>query len=62
MANLRQLLVEYAELDKHTVDEIIVQCEAEWAPLIYQRLSDEQASELIEKLIGIPDWTKAKPA
>lgn len=61
MANLRQLLKEYLELDTKTIEEVINQCNAEWSAIVYQKLPDEQASEIMEQILGIPDWTKTRP-
>ena len=62
MANLRHLLKEYLELNDRDIESVISQFQGEWQALFAQTLPDDQAAEVIEKLLGIPDWTKTKPA
>jgi hypothetical protein len=59
--NLRHLLKEYLELDDRTIDGFIDQFKEDWAAVLAQKLPDEEAANVLERLLGIPDWTKPKP-
>lgn len=61
MANLRQLLKEYLELSDPVIDGFIAEFETDWYALMAQKLPDDEAADIMEKLLGIPDWTEAKP-
>lgn len=49
---------EYLELKDTTIEEFIAVFEEEWKAIIANITSDQKAAEVVEELLGTPDWTK----
>jgi hypothetical protein len=48
------------ELDDTTIEDFVVIFEAEWQAVLANVTTDQKAAEVVERLLGTPDWTKRR--
>lgn len=62
MTDLRQLLREYLELDETTIEDFVIEFEDDWKKYIASKTTDRKAADILETLLGTPNWIKEKEA
>jgi hypothetical protein len=51
---------EFFELGEADIDEFVAIFEDEWYAILANITSDDKAAEVMERLLGTPDWTKRR--
>ena len=58
LATLQKVLKEYLELGDADIAAVVSQVQDEWYRIMALHYSDKDAAEIMQDILGVPDWTK----